>query len=900
MHKNTKAIINRILELISEIESYEFYKKSLIGTTDKLYNEYQEGKYSYEEYKKLLQSVLKGKSKKDWVSYYNSYIYSLLKQIEPLFSQIIYTLYRDKSADNLRMAAAKPKEKAKIELEEHKGAVPEEEYEFVEIKRPSIVSKLRDAIASKEIHPKIEETAEESIKAKAKKRRLTEEEIEKRKTSLSSMIESIRSKKLEKELPNAAMPPRPPLLRRLSNYLFFRDIEKRKKSIKQKIERAREPSLFSRILGIFSSRPAKAEKAKPVKPSKEPLFSRIHMPLISGPSRPPVKEGYHRKEELPPLLHPKSAVREFFARTSLKIRIALLRILPPKKAPEPMPIPPKRRRMFLDALKAAVTPEKKKEPGIVLKPEEDRALKKLVEHVDRINSEISTLKVSGPARSLNIRMKLMFIRLHFFMRSIFERREAVRGYAAKAERPVPPPAKIEMPIKAPVPEAAKRPGILNAIAGNAMRVSGGIAAALRNSYYAYKGKIVFRQVEKPERFAPKEKKEEIPVIKARPEAPVIEEKPRVRIASSIIAPIRAWYRRLAEEERRFVAKKTMVPHSMQVEALRKKIIPIFEEEKISPTLLTEEVDKIKGIMEGKKRFEVYQPSYFGSISNTLVRRFTFYLIDRFPSLFKSLYDQLRFANIKVLSNTYVNIMMFSVILTFIGSMALFSFFFLAVGNPFFIILPKALMMGLVMSVVMFILFYMYPSIKAKTREKSINTNLPFAINHVAAVAGSGVPPTKMFKLLVESEEYGEVAAELGKVVEYTELFGYDLLTAIRSVSLTVPSAALKEFLEGIVSTVESGSEIKDYLRQKASEAMLAYELERQKYLETISTYSDVYTGILIAAPLFFIVALSLVSMLGGTIGGLEINVLIVFGAYVVIPVLNVLFIIFIELTQPEV
>jgi len=158
----------------------------------------------------------------------------------------------------------------------------------------------------------------------------------------------------------------------------------------------------------------------------------------------------------------------------------------------------------------------------------------------------------------------------------------------------------------------------------------------------------------------------------------------------------------------------------------------------------------------------------------------------------------------------------------------------------------------------------------------------------------------MFKLLAESEEYGEVAGELGKVVEYVELFGYDLLTAIRSVSLTVPSEALKEFLEGIVSTIESGSEIKDYLKQKAAEAMLAYELERQKYLETISTYSDVYTGILIAAPLFFIVALSLVSMLGGTIAGLEINFIIVLGAYVIIPFMNIIFLIFIELTQPEV
>jgi len=62
----------------------------------------------------------------------------------------------------------------------------------------------------------------------------------------------------------------------------------------------------------------------------------------------------------------------------------------------------------------------------------------------------------------------------------------------------------------------------------------------------------------------------------------------------LIAPIKAWYRRLAEEEKKILGKKTHVPHSMQMEALKKKIVPVFEEEKIAPTLLTEEVEKIKG------------------------------------------------------------------------------------------------------------------------------------------------------------------------------------------------------------------------------------------------------------------------------------------------------------------
>jgi len=104
----------------------------------------------------------------------------------------------------------------------------------------------------------------------------------------------------------------------------------------------------------------------------------------------------------------------------------------------------------------------------------------------------------------------------------------------------------------------------------------------------------------------------------------------------------------------------------------------------------------------------------------------------------------------------------------------------------------------------------------------------------------------------------------------------------------------------MISNIESGSELKIYMNEKSKEALLEYELERQKFTETISTYSDIYTGILIAAPLFFVSALSLVSILGGVVGSIPIDTLIVMGTYVVIPLLNIMFIIFLQLTQPEV
>ena len=104
----------------------------------------------------------------------------------------------------------------------------------------------------------------------------------------------------------------------------------------------------------------------------------------------------------------------------------------------------------------------------------------------------------------------------------------------------------------------------------------------------------------------------------------------------------------------------------------------------------------------------------------------------------------------------------------------------------------------------------------------------------------------------------------------------------------------------MVSTVETGGDLDRYLRQEADQAALTYNLERQRYNETVSTYSDIYTGLLIAAPLFFVAAMALVNLLGGTLGGIGVDVVMAVGAYAVIPLLNIAFLIFLQVTQPDV
>jgi len=140
----------------------------------------------------------------------------------------------------------------------------------------------------------------------------------------------------------------------------------------------------------------------------------------------------------------------------------------------------------------------------------------------------------------------------------------------------------------------------------------------------------------------------------------------------------------------------------------------------------------------------------------------------------------------------------------------------------------------------------------------------------------------------------------GHYGNYVNLFGYNLSTALKAVAQTTPSPEFKELLNGMVSTIETGGDLDEYLKGKAIGALNTYRLGRKRYVEALATYSDIYTTILVAAPLLFVVVLAIINAIGGKISGFEIADIAVYGTYGLIPLLNIGYMIFLSISQPEI
>jgi flagellar protein FlaJ len=273
----------------------------------------------------------------------------------------------------------------------------------------------------------------------------------------------------------------------------------------------------------------------------------------------------------------------------------------------------------------------------------------------------------------------------------------------------------------------------------------------------------------------------------------------------------------------------------------------------------------------------------------------------FSSYFAPLKEEIMKSNLNILFELYV------------GRMLLFSF--LAAGIALIAISIGLMILGfdslfsvfggLILSLVTFLVFltsyHSYPLHLMNSKKNNIEANMPFAINHMAAIASSGVPPFVIFKLISNVHEYGEIANESRRIVRNTEIFGMDIITAIKNVANRTPSDSLRQFLAGITSTIETGGDLKKYLEEAAKDTLFDYSIKREKYTQTLSMYADIYTTVLVAAPLFLVTILSVMSMIfESSIFGMSITTAMKLGTYILIPFLNILFILFIHYTQPKV
>lgn len=298
----------------------------------------------------------------------------------------------------------------------------------------------------------------------------------------------------------------------------------------------------------------------------------------------------------------------------------------------------------------------------------------------------------------------------------------------------------------------------------------------------------------------------------------------------------------------------------------------------------------------QKRLEVSFESPQSIAFNLIGNRIAWFL-----PLFKDLDAKLHRSGLKVNFKAYVSLTIFATALICFATLMLIpSLLFLVFNLP---LLPSVLfgVGGSLFAFAFSILgFCLYPIYRADALRRELEDELPFTTGYMAILTSAGVSPEKIFYSLSNLNVPLAVTAEAKDVVRDVNLFGSDIISALEETSKRTPSQRFRETIEGFITTIHSGGNLAAYLREKSKEYMRLKRINLKKYSDTLSMLSEFYVTLLLTGPLFLVIMLVVMAMLGGgDFGIISPEFMLELLTYMGIPLGAITFLIILDAVSPK-
>jgi len=278
------------------------------------------------------------------------------------------------------------------------------------------------------------------------------------------------------------------------------------------------------------------------------------------------------------------------------------------------------------------------------------------------------------------------------------------------------------------------------------------------------------------------------------------------------------------------------------------------------------------------------------------------------AMFKNFEKDLIKANMRFIPSSYISVIFFTTLLSIIAAGIIFTFLlFFNIGPALPIItrvpenigarFVKVLWVLIFVPLATFLLLYLYPSLEKRSIGNKISAELPFAAIHMSSIGGSISDPSKIFNIMIATHEYPYLEKEFIKLINEINIYGYDLVTALRNIASNSPSEKLSDLLNGMAITITSGGSLSEFFDKRSQSLLLDYRLEREKRTKAAETFMDIYISVVIAAPMILMLLLIMmkISGLGISLSTSAITLIMILA----VSGINILFIVFLHLRQPK-
>ncbi|MDY6958288.1 MAG: type II secretion system F family protein [Halobacteriota archaeon] len=279
---------------------------------------------------------------------------------------------------------------------------------------------------------------------------------------------------------------------------------------------------------------------------------------------------------------------------------------------------------------------------------------------------------------------------------------------------------------------------------------------------------------------------------------------------------------------------------------------------------------------------------FGIVSSTAIILFGKMAKER-RSIYKGIQAKLRQAHISKSIEVYVSLVYFySFIMTIIGgALGIVLYSLISPSTSLLVFLLWELGFTVAAGFLTRNFFFWYPSFRASVRRTGIDGSLPYAVAYMHAMSKGGMNIIEIFKSLSKhSHIFMDAAEEVEYIVRDMTLFGMDIMSALYLASERTPSAKFKDFIDNLITVVDSGGDITSYFASTSERYQNEAIDDQKSYLETLGMVAESYITAFVAGPLFLITIL-VVMGIAGSGSSLMVEMII----YLMVPVGSIVFII---------
>lgn len=144
--------------------------------------------------------------------------------------------------------------------------------------------------------------------------------------------------------------------------------------------------------------------------------------------------------------------------------------------------------------------------------------------------------------------------------------------------------------------------------------------------------------------------------------------------------------------------------------------------------------------------------------------------------------------------------------------------------------------------------------------KAIDENLPHGLNYLLSLASAGLTPRDMWGSLANASVFGPLAYEAGRIRRDIDVFGHDLITALRAAQDRTASKRFDEFLQGAISAFQSGVDLENYLKTKGVQYQRQAVEEQLRNFDAMGIMAEAFLTTVVAGPLFLIILLTVMTV----------------------------------------